>query len=205
MSDTWYDRYVVGMVSTNAYLLNGEYLVDPGGMNSDLKQDLRDHNNRIKGILLTHAHYDHIAGIESALEVIDCPIFCHEQDAEMLADPEQNLSLWTGETVAFEHDRLLSDGQELPLGSGSLKVIHTPGHTRGSVSFYDEESGLLFAGDTLFEQGIGRTDLPGGDQQQLLRSIRQKILTLPGNTTVLPGHGPETTVESEAHDNPFLG
>jgi hydroxyacylglutathione hydrolase len=201
----WYETFTVGAVSTNCYLVSGTYLIDPGGMNESLKKALEQYGDQIQAILLTHAHYDHIAGIGRVRERIgDCPIICHEKDRSMLADPEKNMSLWSGETVSFEADRTVEDEEVLSLGEVDLDVVHTPGHTQGSVSYYLEADQLLFAGDTLFKDGIGRTDLPGGDHQQLLRSIKQEILTLPRGTTVLPGHGPETSVGEEAHDNPYL-
>lgn len=203
--DVWYNRYTVGAVSTNCYLLAGEFLIDPGGMSEQLRADLDSYGDEIRAILLTHAHYDHIAGIPAVREQIgDCPIHCHEKDETMLRDPEKNMSLWSGETVSFEADETFDGSSSFEIGGEHLTVLETPGHTPGSVSFHLEQSQLLFAGDTLFKEGIGRTDLPGGDHQALLTSIRQNIMSLPRGTTVLPGHGEETTVGAESHDNPYL-
>lgn len=205
MSETnRYQRYTVGEISTNAYILNGEYVIDPGGISRELAKSLVDFQDRLKGILLTHAHYDHIAGISEVKETVDIPIYCHPDEVEMLCNPEKNMSQWAGQTVSFDADHTISEGSELELMDGTIRTLHTPGHTRGSLSFHLDEDNLLFAGDTLFREGIGRTDLPGGDHQKLLRSIQEKILTLPRKTTVLPGHGPKTTVGSEADNNSFL-
>ncbi len=199
-----FQQFTLGSVDTNGYLVDGRWLIDPGGWNAELEQAVSDADVNLEAILLTHAHYDHIAGIEEVRSRVGTiPIFCHERDQSMLEDPEKNMSDWTGQSVGFEATGCVTD-LESRFESPLPEVLELPGHTPGGAGFHWPEKELLFSGDSLFLQSVGRTDLPGGDRDQLLRSIRQIIFSLPEDTTVYPGHGPKTTVGQEKRSNPFL-
>ena len=189
-------------------------VVDPGQDAMDpLEQLLLEYRLTPVAVLLTHGHFDHVFSVTPVCDGNDIPAWIHPEDRELLSDPLRGLSR---EALAFFGGRLtmreprevraLDDGVELELAGLKLGVDHTPGHTGGSVVFRTgtEEGRLLFAGDTLFAGSIGRTDLPGGDPQQLMQSLRAKVLTLPDDTIVLPGHGPQTTIGRERASNPFL-
>lgn len=157
----------------------------------------------LKTLVCTHGHLDHIAENAALKEHYGVPLLIHPLDRPMLTDPAKNLSLFTGQPVISpDADGTLEDGDELPVGAERLRALHVPGHTAGSLVFH--HPGFLISGDTLFAGGIGRTDFPGGSEPQLLRHIREKILTLPDETVVYPGHGPATTVGTERRTNPFL-
>ncbi len=155
-------------------------------------------------IALTHGHIDHIAGLKQIREKLNCPVYLHPEDRPMLKEVENSpfRSILAAETPPQpEHD--LTENTRLSLGNTTFTVIHTPGHTPGGVCLYDE-SHVLFSGDTLFLESIGRTDLPGGSMHVLLDSIRKKLWPLSDSTRVLPGHGPETTIGHEKKANPFV-
>lgn len=193
----------VGMLPTQCYLLNGQYLVDPGGMNQKLKNTLKEIGG-IDAILLTHAHWDHIDGIQSVREIIGAtPIFCHSQEKQVLQNPDKNYSSIQGSGIRFEPDGFL-ENIDLFIQDSELQIIHTPGHTQGSVSIYWPENGSVLSGDLLFKGGVGRTDLPGGNQETLLSSIQNLVETIPESTEVFPGHGPKTTLKEEMETNPYL-
>lgn len=203
-TDSGLKRFVVGEVSTNAYLLADRYLIDPGGWSRELERALKEAGEDLKAVLLTHAHYDHIGGIPELRERRpDCPIYCHSREAPALEDPEQNMSAWSGAPLSLAAEAHLGE-VDLVVNEEPLTVLETPGHTPGSVSFHWAARKLVFAGDALFRRGIGRTDLPGGDHRQLLESIRDRLLTLDPDTRVFPGHGEPTTVGEERDENPYL-
>jgi len=182
-------------------------LIDAGCNEADEKaimQAINDSGVTVKAILLTHGHYDHIAGAAKMKALTSAPIFCHISEKEMLEDPDVNLSCRISNKVSVTPDELFNDGDVFVFGDVTLKVLHTPGHTPGGVCYYDAEGGNLFAGDTLFANSIGRTDLPMGDHHKLIRNIKTKLLTLPQDTVVYPGHGGTTTIGREKSSNPFL-
>ncbi|MBN1405656.1 MAG: MBL fold metallo-hydrolase [Candidatus Omnitrophica bacterium] len=191
------DRIIVGELETNCYLLADENskkcaVIDPGG---DFYK-IRKHIDR-KGfapvfIINTHGHADHILSDDE----FNLPIYIHEDDAGFLTDPQRNLSgLYGGLTVRRKPDMLLKDGDTIELSSLMIKVIHTPGHTPGGICLLCED--ILFSGDTLFAAGVGRTDLPGGDEAKLIHSIEKKLYLLDENIKVFPGHGGYTTIGRE--------
>lgn len=195
--------FPVGPLPTNCYLLGETFLVDPGGTSDDLEQALES-IDALEAILLTHSHWDHIAGIESVLEAYpDCRLLCHSAEEEMLADPQQNLSTMQGEGIGFEADAAF-ESSALRVDGEELNVLETPGHSSGGVSFHWPERNLVLSGDALFREGVGRTDLPGSDREALDESLRKVLLSLPDDTRVFPGHGPATTIGHEVAANPFL-
>jgi hydroxyacylglutathione hydrolase len=190
-------------------------VVDPGeGAEQPLEELLRQHRLDPVAVLLTHGHFDHIFAVTPVCDGNDIPAWIHPEDRILLSDPLRALSAearqFFGGRVQLREPRdvrILTDGASLELAGLTFTVDHTPGHTRGSVTFRsatDEGQGLLVAGDTLFAGSIGRTDLPGGDHAQMLASLRDKILVLDDETIVLPGHGPTTTIGRERATNPFL-
>ncbi len=202
------DTLIVSELQINCYLLGCRAtreaaIIDPGGDSELIKDKVAERQAIVKMILLTHGHFDHIGALNKIREEYGCPVLIHSADANALTNPMINLSALTGNSiVSSEAEQLLEDGDRILLGKLTLEVLHTPGHTRGGVCFkYD---GLLFCGDTLFNSGIGRTDLPGGSMAQLEQSIRDKLFTLPDDTLVLPGHGEPTNIGLEKTVNPFV-
>ncbi len=201
-----YCSFIIGDIMTNCYLLwSGQEagVIDPGGPVFEVVNFLKNNKLELKWIVNTHGHVDHIAGNLALKNEFNVPIFINERDREMLFSPTTNLSIFLGtEIISPEADKLLKEGDIIRLGLEELRVIETPGHTPGGIALYTP--GLLFSGDTLFLESIGRTDLPGGDQQQLLKSIRERLMVLPPETVVLPGHEESTTIEHESKYNPYL-
>lgn len=212
--------FPTGAFQANCYLLapgEGEacVIVDPGqDAVEPITEALRKHKLSPVAALLTHGHFDHVYSVTPVCDGNDIPAWIHPDDREMLTDPLKGIS---PQATAFFGGRLemrepaevreLADGTQLDLAGLRLTVDHTPGHTRGSVTFrYGNEEGgrLLLAGDTLFAGSIGRTDLPGGDTRTMMHSLRTKLLPLADDTVVLPGHGPSTTIGRERVANPFL-
>lgn len=202
----------LGRASTNAYIMadtdTGDAIViDPVDEAERLYQLADDAGWIIKLILATHAHFDHVLASKSLKEMTDAPFYVHEDCVPMLEIlPQQGQIFRMGEfPEAAEPDRLFGDEREtVELGAMKLETLYTPGHAPGHVAFYMPSEKLVFSGDTLFYGSIGRTDLPGGNQARLLKSIREELLTLPDETRVLPGHMRETSIGFERQHNPFL-
>ncbi|MGE5308429.1 MAG: MBL fold metallo-hydrolase [Deltaproteobacteria bacterium] len=202
------EKVVVGQLEVNCYVLaeapgKKALIIDPGDDDEKIIAALERHH-LVPGLVVnTHGHYDHI-GCDDSFGVDVC---VHSADAAMLTEPKLNLSVVLGDFYKVRSKiRLLSDGQEIGLDGLLLKVIHTPGHTRGGISLLLQKprGRVLFSGDTLFFAGVGRADLYGGDEKQLIHSIREKLLVLDPETEVYPGHGPETSIGREKERNPFL-
>jgi hydroxyacylglutathione hydrolase len=204
------ETFPVGPLACNCTLLGDEdsheaIVIDPGDEVSRIHRRLRELGLQLKQILITHAHIDHIGGALKLKRLTGAPIFLNENDLpllKMMAEQAAWLGIGTPETAP--PDAELSEGLVVGLSRYPAKVIHTPGHSQGSVCLHFEPIKLLIAGDTLFAGSIGRTDLPGGDFNQIIDSIRAKLLVLPDETHVLPGHGPATTIGEERESNPFL-
>ncbi len=196
----------VGTLGANCYILeeNGlSAVVDPGGSSDVIIEALG--NTTLKYIFLTHAHFDHISGLDDIKNRFpEAEIVIHAEEKFWLSDMELNLSTMTGEPFSSKYraDIFVEDGDEIEFAGKKCKVFHTPGHTPGSCSFLIDSN--LFSGDTLFESSIGRTDFPGGDSMKIRKSIKDKIFTLPDETTVYPGHMASTTVGREKKFNPFF-
>ncbi len=203
-----YQLVVVGPLDTNCYLVYCDQtrdcaIIDPGADADRIFPMIAEKELKPMLILNTHGHIDHVGANRDVKDKFGVPLCIHALDGPMLEKIQEfELSLFLGARESPPPDRLLKDGEVISIGKSALRVLHTPGHTPGSVSFLADE--ILFSGDTLFNGGVGRTDLPGGSTQNLEASIRDRILTLPSRTIVLPGHGPWTTVGEEKESNPFL-
>jgi glyoxylase-like metal-dependent hydrolase (beta-lactamase superfamily II) len=200
----------VGLLRCNCSIFGDEQtraaiVVDPGDDVSEITAILDRHHLKVTAIVITHGHIDHVAGARKLRSLTGAPVYMNEHDREQLeALPMQ--ADWLGVPVPekTEIDVAASDGTVLNLGEAAFEVMHTPGHTRGSLCLWIPNEEKLVAGDTLFRDSIGRTDLPGGDVRQLLASIKTRLFDLPDNTVVIPGHGPATTIGYEKERNPFL-
>lgn len=204
-----YKKIVVGALETNCYLVYCPNtrecaVVDPGAEPEKIKKSITDLGLRPVSVLNTHGHVDHVGANQDILECYDIPLYVHPADQPMLeCAGRTDLSALLGAKDSPPPDFFLEDGSEIKVGECVLKVIHTPGHSEGSTVFLSEK--FVLSGDTLFCGGVGRTDLPGGSWNKLVDSIVSKILVLPGDIQVLPGHGPSTTVEREKKQNPYIG
>ncbi len=203
----------VGLLETNCYLLYDSdtkevFCIDPGSEPEKILKTISDLELQLKAVLLTHGHGDHIGGLTKLLAEHDVPIYVHSEDKGMLSCPRQNLSESIGFNVtAPATDKLVEDGQKIPLGSTEITVLHTPGHTRGGVSYFVNPEGgspMLFSGDTLFYLNVGRIDFPGGNWEAMQKSIKEKLYVLPDETIVYTGHGPKTSLLTEKHENPYV-
>ncbi|WP_112181305.1 MULTISPECIES: MBL fold metallo-hydrolase [Paraliobacillus] len=198
----------LGQLGTNCYVIYKDteaIIIDPGGDSDVLLAWLQKKELIPSAILLTHAHFDHIGAVESIRDYYEIPVYVHQAEEKWLHDPELNGSaLFPVENVICRPANKFIGIGEMRLGAFSFEVIHTPGHSPGGVSFIFSEEKILISGDCLFQSGIGRTDLPGGNSRQLIQSIKEKLLTLDGQFTVYPGHGPITTIEEERMHNPFI-
>ena len=199
----------MGAMGANCYLFacmesKKAALIDPGADGKTIYRWVLDKGLKVDYILLTHGHVDHIGAVDELRSLIgDVQVGIHAEDAGMLTDGRKNLSSYFGPGLVLKSaDLLLQDGQKITVGQQSLKVIYTPGHSPGGVCYLSSEG--LFSGDTLFAGSIGRTDFPGGSFDQLIEGIKEKLMVLPEDTRVFPGHGEETTIGFEKRENPFL-
>lgn len=201
-------HFQLGNLGANCFLIYCEksleaVVIDPGGDPDEVNTVIQREKLKLRYIINTHGHADHIAGNKKLQQVTGAEVLIHSDDAEMLTNARQNLSIYIGKSIEFEPaDRLLKDNEVIKFGSVELKVIHTPGHTPGGICLL--ANGVLFSGDTLFNESIGRTDFPGGSYSLLISNIKAKLLVLPDDTKVLPGHGPETSIGWERKMNPFI-
>lgn len=205
-------RFVVGPVQTNCYFaINKEskelIVIDPGDEGARLAEKIRADGYRCAAILLTHGHFDHADGVEDLKEALGGGIcvYAHEDEKETLEEARLNLSSsFEWEEKGYRADIYVKDGEELDLAGFAIRVLHTPGHTDGGCCYYFCDEDVLFSGDSLFAGSIGRTDFPKGSMSKLVRSVKEKLLTLPDETRVYPGHDEETTIRDEKAYNMFL-
>lgn len=209
MGDIKIGRIPLGSMGTNCYFVYREDLrdaivFDPGDNGAALYDKLKDNGINVKAIFLTHGHFDHVYGVKELKEKSGAKVYACKDELELLRGPELNVSAMMGRLVTVEPDELFSDGDTYELCNMQFQVIATPGHTAGGACFYFKEAGILIVGDTLFEGSVGRTDFPTGSMKTLVDSINKKLMQLPDNTRVYPGHGGTTTIGDERQNNPFL-
>ena len=194
-----------GIIETNAYFYIDEsskhgFLIDPGAEAEKLLRLIAENGWTIEKILLTHGHFDHIGAVESISHALDIPYLAHRNGANYLPNPNFNLSAFFGRDIILNDAQYLDDGDVIKPAAKpevALQVIHTPGHTQDGVVYYDAANATAFVGDTIFKHSVGRTDIPGGDFNQLMQSIENKIFTLPTDTVLYTGHTAPTTVGGE--------
>ncbi len=209
VSDYKIIRKTVGQVETNCYIaVNGSlgecFIVDPGDEEVILAKAIEESKSVPKAILLTHGHFDHIYAVEPLATKYGIPVYASEKEAELLKNPGMNCSKFYGREVSVIPENYVEDGDVFEIAGFTIKGIHTPGHTKGSICYYLPEINVLFSGDTLFKGSVGRTDLPTGNTHLLLESLRDKIIVLPPKTVIYPGHGPETELDYEKRNNSYM-
>ena len=215
MADTKVEMFTMGMVATNCYFVFKEDETDADGNRHCIFFDPADKGRRIYEallekkvvvdiILLTHGHFDHISGAKELVACTGAKLGCLSEEQAICKDPFLNLGNNYGMDVSVTPDMLFKDGDEIVAAGLTCRVIKTPGHTSGGCCYYFEEDGILISGDTLFEESIGRTDFPTGSTSELIRSVKEKLFCLPGDTCVYPGHGEVTTIGHEKMYNPFI-
>ncbi|HYA88030.1 MAG TPA: MBL fold metallo-hydrolase [Nitrospirota bacterium] len=201
-------RLVVGPLQVNCFILADEktldaVVIDPGDDAEDILKIIRDKRLKVRYVVDTHAHFDHVGANKAIKDATGALLLLHEADAAALASVSKQSSAFGMVTVSSPPaDKYVKHGDVITAGEVALKVLHTPGHTPGGISLL--EQGMVFTGDALFAGSIGRTDFPGGDLTTLLRSIKTNLMTLPDDTKVFSGHGPASTIGDERRDNPFL-
>lgn len=203
------EKFVTGIISTNCYLAINEetkqaVVIDPAACPSYLMSHIKSEGLKVEAILLTHGHFDHIMGIDGFLSEFDVPVYVHEDDADAMEDPALNQSSTYTSGYTFGKARYLRDRQTLELAGYTFQVIHTPGHTKGGCCYYVASEDVLFSGDTLFQNSVGRTDFVNSSTSDLVHSVREKLFLLPDDTIVYPGHMGETKIGHEKKYNPYV-
>lgn len=203
------DSRILGMVGTNCYLLCNMdikecVLIDPADSQDEISRMIDESGCSLKGILLTHGHFDHIMAADAVRDKYGVKVYASCDEKNTLEQPHINLGEAYGLKLSVKADVWHKDGEILKLAGFDIEALHTPGHTEGGSCYYIREIGVLFSGDTLFCGSVGRTDFPGGSMSEIVRSIKEKVMLLPDDTKVYPGHGEGTSVGYERENNPFL-
>ena len=204
-------NYYTGPLAVNCYVVTDEktkktFMVDLGGHNTEMVNYIKNNNLELEYIILTHGHGDHMGGVADMMkEFPEAKLIACIHDKELLEDARLNMSAMVyGYPVTLSADQYVSDGDTMKVGELELEFLHTPGHSPGGMCIVIKNEGVVFSGDTLFEQSIGRTDFPGSSYQAIVKSIHEKLFVLPEDTTVLPGHMGPTTIGFEKENNPFV-
>lgn len=203
------DSRILGMVGTNCYLLCNMdikecVLIDPADSQDEISRMIDESGCSLKGILLTHGHFDHIMAADAVRDKYGVKVYASCDEKNTLEQPHINLGEAYGLKLSVKADVWHKDGEILKLAGFDIEALHTPGHTEGGSCYYIREIGVIFSGDTLFCGSVGRTDFPGGSMSEIVRSIKKKVMVLPDDTKVYPGHGEGTSVGYERENNPFL-
>ncbi len=198
----------LGPIGTNCYIVYDKgkaLLIDPGAEPDKIAEFLEREGLKVQAILLTHAHFDHIAALDEIRETVDTDVYIHENELSWLSDPQMNgSSKLIGNEIVMKPAEFTFKMGPMEIGDFHFEVIHTPGHSPGSVSFLFDQNEFIISGDVLFYHGIGRTDLPGGNMAEIEATIQNKLYQLKESLTVYPGHGPHTTIGEEKQNNPFV-
>lgn len=208
MADLKIGRLTLGICQTNCYFVYKEgstevIFIDPADQGEYIYNALKDRGFSIAGILLTHGHFDHIWGTNELRSLSGAKIYAYEAEKALCEDAQTNVSAQVGRPYTVVPDVYLKDGEEITIAGMTFRLIATPGHTVGSCCYYFEDAHMLISGDTLFQESVGRTDLPTGSQSAIVRSIREKLFVLPEDVKVYPGHGDVTNIGTEKQYNPY--
>lgn len=203
------EKFVLGSFGTNSYLIMNEetkevVIVDPATCPDYLISHVKSNGYIPKAIFITHGHFDHIMGIDDWVDAFEIPVYLHEEEKCIIEDPSMNLSFAFGPNYSYCKAQGLKDGDKIRVAGYDFEVIHTPGHTCGGCCYYCAEEEVLFSGDTLFCQSVGRSDFPTGSMATLVRSIKEKLFCLPDNVMVYPGHEEYTCIADEKKYNSFI-
>ena len=203
------ESIVLGSIGTNCYIVTNEetkecFAVDMAECPQEYVNYIKNNGLKMKALFLTHGHFDHIMGIDDFLKAFPVPVYAGEDELPVIEDDRLNVSCMYGPKYAFHGAQPVRDGQVIECAGIEVDVLHTPGHTPGGCCYYMEQEGVLFRGDTLFQTSVGRSDFPGGSASALVRSVKEKLLVLPEETHVYPGHMEETTIGYEKLHNPFI-
>lgn len=209
MADLKIGRIVMGICQTNCYFVYEEgrtdvIVFDPADKGDYIYNALKEKGFSVTAIFLTHGHFDHIWGVEKLKELSSVKVYAYEGEKELLESAALNVSKNAGRACEIKADVYVRDGEKITVSGMNCRLIATPGHTQGSCCYYFEEAKILVSGDTLFQESVGRTDLPTGSMSSLVRSVKEKLMSLPEDVKVYPGHGESTTIGHEREYNPFL-
>lgn len=203
------EKFVTGILSTNCYLAVNEetkqaVVIDPAACPGYLISHIKDEGYQIEAVLLTHGHFDHIMGIDGFLKEFPVTVYVHEDDADAMNDARLNQSRTYTPGYTYDGAEYIKGGQTLEFAGYGFEVIHTPGHTKGGCCYYVRSENVLFSGDTLFQNSVGRTDFVNSSTEDLIHSVREKLFVLPDETHVYPGHAGETRIGYEKEHNPYV-